>query len=381
MIKTNIFFKPDTAKIIVGTLLKKNYDIDIEVLTDNCYTYYDKKYKFTSRFPGRCELLISEIYKQLGIGSADNFDDILQNVHKHFTTKRDSPSFIVGRATISVGGATISVDSKTDNLSLMQSAIREYINFIQMKSNEQKIQLVGHKLNNSLNVTSIFNTFYKNTLVTNITKISSTSLIIFLTRALFNNNEQVPIESKIDFNWYDIDLNKIQIQDISKETKVFKNDKLKIFSQSEKAYLDFINNLKDLFKIIGLVLTNSKESGYTLNIFQNNHYYDINLVSTICTAYFRYSMLKISNSEGVIHYSISLTSDIGNVVRHQSLNSQEIWIGYVNRKIIKSLEKCSDKNIYSSNFLHLFSDDADLIQICERIIYYCNSHKSLIVIS
>ena len=372
MIKTNIFFKPDTAKIIVGTLLKKNYDIDIEVLTDNCYTYYDKKYKFTSRFPRRCELLISEIYKQLRIGSADNFDNILQNVYNHFTTKRDPPSFIVGRATISVGGATISVggatiniDSKTDNLSLMQSAIREYINFIQMKSNEQKIQLVGHKLNNSFNVTSIFNTFYKNTLVTNITKISSTSLIIFLARALFNNNEQVSIESKIDFNWYDIDLDKIQIQDISKETKVFKNDKLKIFSQSEKAYLDFINNLKDLFKIIGLVLTNSKESGYTLNIFQSNHYYDINLVSAICTAYFRYSSLKMSN----------------NVVRHQLLNSQEIWIGYVNRKIIKSLEKCSNKNIYSSNFLHLFSDEVNLIQICERIIYYCNSHKSLIVIS
>lgn len=354
MIKTNIFFNPDTAKIIVGTILKKNYDIDTEVLTDNCYTYYDKKYKFTSRFPGRCELLISEIYKQLGISSTDNFDDILQNIYKYFSMKRVS--------------SEINDDLKIGSLSLMQSTVRKYINFIRMKPNEQKIQLAGRKLSSSFNVTSILNTFYKNTLVTNITKISPTSLITFLSRALFNNNEKVSIDSKVDFSWYDIDLNQIQIQDISKENNLFKDVSLKTFSRSERASLDFINNLKHLFKIIGLTLTSNKETGYTLSVSQSSRYYDINLVSAICTAYFRYLISEIPSIKNKFRHS--LKENIFDI-------SREIWIGYVNRKLIKSSEKCLNKNIYSSNFLHLFSDDADLIKVCERIIYYCNSHKSL----
>lgn len=328
MLKTNIFFRPDTAKIIVGTILKKNYDIDTEVLTEKRYEYYIDKYKFTSRFPGRCELLISEICRQLEIKCSDDFTAVLEGVYNYFKSKQQSMINI-------------------------SSGIRTYIYFVQVHPKEEK--MIQSK--STFSIDMVMNTFYKNTLVTNTPKISPTSLINFLSLASFKNTKEMLGISNSGIGWYNIDSNKIQSYN---DTKEFTNSKLRIISHLEETCTNFINNLSHLFKILGLVLTDDiKESRYTLNIpqhqpskmvdhangIQHDYQFNINLISAVCTAYL------------------------------ENMNDmKDAWIGYVDRKIIKRSGKPITKDIHISDHFNIFSNSIDLVQICEKIIWYCTSH-------
>lgn len=244
-----VFFRSSTAKIIIGTSLNENYDIDTEVLTKKKYKYFLEGYKFTSRFAGRCELLVSEIFRELRISTLQEFIEVRNALFKN-------------------------------NISIYSA--NRYLNFI--NHCDSKIP--------DKPVDKIIEKFYKDSHQSNISIIRPNQIFTFLSRTS-------PSTDDIKEGWYDIDENKILSYNKSKKMVT----QFKIMAYKEETCIKFIKDFRHFLNTIELDLKlNNVDPYYTISFSHSTEEFNIYLISGICSIYFQNNTSK-SDSKDWIGYT------------------------------------------------------------------------------